>query len=209
MHGRAHTADAVVIGAGLHGCATALHLTRAGLEAMVIEKDYVGRHASSVNAGGVRRLGRAFPEIPLADAGTRSTSTILADAPFGSGQRVLVIDDEVIMLKAVPDLLAAIGYEAAIASNCKEGIELYHSWKPDVVLLDRNMPEMDGRLCAAKLLARDPAARIVIISGYDQEGEDGLEPEFRQQVKGYLTKPVHIADLQVLLARLLKIKGPK
>ena len=68
MHGRVHTADAVVIGAGLHGCATALHLTRAGLDAMVIEKDYVGRHASSTNAGGVRRLGRAFPEIPLADA---------------------------------------------------------------------------------------------------------------------------------------------
>lgn len=68
MATRRHSADVIVIGGGLHGCATALHLTRAGLRATVVEKDYVGRHASSANAGGVRRLGRALPEIPLAKA---------------------------------------------------------------------------------------------------------------------------------------------
>ena len=61
-------ADAIVIGGGLHGCATALYLARSGLTVIVVEKDYVGRHASSANAGGVRRLGRALPEIPLAVA---------------------------------------------------------------------------------------------------------------------------------------------
>ena len=66
------SADALVIGGGLHGCATALHLARAGLDTIVVEKDYVGRHASSANAGGVRRLGRALPEIPLAVAALAS-----------------------------------------------------------------------------------------------------------------------------------------
>ena len=63
-----HVADAIVIGGGLHGCSTALHLAKRGVSVIVLEKDTVGRHASGVNAGGVRRLGRDFAEIPLAVA---------------------------------------------------------------------------------------------------------------------------------------------
>ena len=62
------TADVVVIGGGLHGCSAALHLARAGASVAVLEKDYVARHASGVNAGGVRRLGRDFAEVPLSVA---------------------------------------------------------------------------------------------------------------------------------------------
>lgn len=65
------TFDVVVIGGGLHGCSAALQLARRGRTVLVIEKDYPGRHASGVNAGGVRRLGRALPEIPLAEAAFR------------------------------------------------------------------------------------------------------------------------------------------
>ena len=62
------TADVVIVGGGLHGCSTALHLARRGVKSLVIEKDHIGRHASGVNAGGVRRLGRDFAEIPLSMA---------------------------------------------------------------------------------------------------------------------------------------------
>ena len=55
-------ADAIIIGGGLFGCSTALHLAMHGMSVIVLEKDHVGRHASGVNAGGVRRLGRALPE---------------------------------------------------------------------------------------------------------------------------------------------------
>lgn len=61
-----HTADVAIVGGGLHGSATALHLARAGVSAVVIEKNHVGRHASGVNAGGVRSLLRHEAEIPLA-----------------------------------------------------------------------------------------------------------------------------------------------
>ncbi len=62
------TAETIIIGGGLHGCSTALHLAMQGMSVIVLEKDYVGRHASGVNAGGVRRLGRALPEVPLSVA---------------------------------------------------------------------------------------------------------------------------------------------
>src|SRR5258705_13976848 len=57
--------DAIVVGGGIHGCSTALHLCLAGLKPVLIEKDYAGRHASGVNAGGVRQLARHVAEIPL------------------------------------------------------------------------------------------------------------------------------------------------
>ena len=60
------TADVVIIGGGLIGSSTALHLAKAGQKVIVIEKNSPGRHASGVNAGGLRRLNRHPAEIPLA-----------------------------------------------------------------------------------------------------------------------------------------------
>lgn len=57
--------DVIVIGAGIQGCSTAYHLAKQGVKVAVIEKDHVSRHASGVNAGGVRVLGRHQAEIPL------------------------------------------------------------------------------------------------------------------------------------------------
>jgi sarcosine oxidase, subunit beta len=76
-------ADVIIIGGGLHGCSTALHLARRGIKALLIEKDHVGRHASGVNAGGVRRLGRHVAEIPLS----------VASMEMWHGIRDLVDDD--------------------------------------------------------------------------------------------------------------------
>ncbi|VWB10645.1 FAD dependent oxidoreductase [Burkholderia aenigmatica] len=59
-------ADVIVIGGGLHGASSAFQLARRGASVIVLEADYVARHASGVNAGGVRTLGRPLPEIPLA-----------------------------------------------------------------------------------------------------------------------------------------------
>ena len=62
------TTRAIVIGGGLHGTSTALHLAQKGLDVVVLEKNSVGRHASGVNAGGVRQLRRHPAEIPLSVA---------------------------------------------------------------------------------------------------------------------------------------------
>jgi sarcosine oxidase subunit beta len=59
-------ADVLVVGGGIHGCSSAFHLARQGVQVILLEADYCGRHASGVNAGGVRTLGRPVPEIPLA-----------------------------------------------------------------------------------------------------------------------------------------------
>jgi sarcosine oxidase subunit beta len=63
--GRPGRRPVVVVGGGIQGCATAFFLSRRNHPVIVLEKDHVARHASGVNAGGVRRLGRDVAEVPL------------------------------------------------------------------------------------------------------------------------------------------------
>ena len=60
--------DVIIIGGGLMGFSSALQLAMRGKSCVVLEKDSAGRHASGVNAGGLRRLNRHPAEIPLAVA---------------------------------------------------------------------------------------------------------------------------------------------
>lgn len=111
------TADVVIIGGGLHGCSTALHLARRGVSAMVLEKDHVGRHASGVNAGGVRRLGRDFAEIPLSVAAIELWHGIedLVDDSCGfhaTGQvKIAETEAELAELSARAQQLREMGYD--------------------------------------------------------------------------------------------------
>jgi sarcosine oxidase subunit beta len=58
-------ADVIVIGGGIVGCATALHVAGKGRSVILLERDQAGTRASGVNFGGVRQHGRVLPEIPL------------------------------------------------------------------------------------------------------------------------------------------------
>ena len=108
--------DVVVIGGGLHGCSAALHLARRGMRVAVLEKDHVGRHASGVNAGGVRRLGRDFAEVPLSVASMEMWHRIrdLVDDDCGfeaSGQvKIAETADDLAILSARAERLRDLGF---------------------------------------------------------------------------------------------------
>ena len=99
-------ADVIVIGGGLHGLSTALHLALRGIRAIVIEKDYAGRHASGVNAGGVRTLARHIAEVPLSLAAMEIWSNIreLVDDDCG-----LVSDGQVLIAEGEAEFTAMRG----------------------------------------------------------------------------------------------------
>jgi len=91
-------ADAIIVGGGIHGCSTALHLCLRGLRPVLIEKDYAGRHASGVNAGGVRQLARHVAEIPLSirsmDLWEGIEELVGDDCSFDSHGQVLVAEND-------------------------------------------------------------------------------------------------------------------
>ena len=101
-------------------------------------------------------------------------------------------------------LLEYLGYRAEFASSGKEGLEKYLQQRPDAVLMDINMPEMDGVACIEELLTHDPQANISIISGYEMDGIDGLSQKTKKCIKDYLAKPVGLGDLSTLLAKMLQ-----
>jgi len=122
----------------------------------------------------------------------------------GKGQGVLVVDDEPEILHAMGGLLDYLGYRPEFASSGKEGLEKYMQCNPAAVLMDINMPEMDGIACIEEIFNYDPAANIAIISGYEEEGVEGLSKEIRKLIKDYRAKPLGLGDLSELLAGMFK-----
>ncbi|MDH0873941.1 NAD(P)/FAD-dependent oxidoreductase, partial [Agrobacterium pusense] len=90
--------DLLVIGGGLHGLSAALQSARLGLKTIIIERDFVGRHASGATAAGVRTLGRATEELPLsleaADAWHHMVDIVGDDCGFRPAGQLQIAEDE-------------------------------------------------------------------------------------------------------------------
>ncbi|MCB8840365.1 FAD-binding oxidoreductase [Aurantimonas sp. VKM B-3413] len=120
------TVDLVVIGGGIHGCSAALHAALRGLEVVVLEKDTVARHASGVNAGGVRRLGRDYPEVPISQRSMeiwhRIEELVDDDCGFQRAPQIKVAETEADFeaLKARAAHLRAMGFEHEIVLERSE-----------------------------------------------------------------------------------------
>ena len=121
-----------------------------------------------------------------------------------NGQKVLIVDDERPALDALTHLSRSLGYEAIPFDHPAEALKNYEKWAPDVVLMDRNMPEMNGSRCAKELIKMDPDAKIIMVSGYDGSGPDGIDKDIRRLIKGYLTKPFKLEALSAAIDEALK-----
>ncbi len=121
----------------------------------------------------------------------------------GKGEPILVVDDEPEIQTAMSDLLKSLGYQPLLAEASEEAITSYKANHPQVVLMDVNLPAESGFTCAEKILQFDPKARIAIISGYSGNEPELANIEVNSTIKGYLTKPVDLAELSSLLARLV------
>ncbi len=143
--------DVIVIGGGLHGCSAALHLARRGLGVLLLEKDDVGRHASGVNAGGVRRLGRHPAEIPLSVASMTLWHQIgdLVDDDCGferHGQaKVAENDAELELLRRRVASVRALGFDHEELVGAKE----LREWVPAIA----------GH-CVGAIVCRDDGAAL-------------------------------------------------
>jgi sarcosine oxidase subunit beta len=94
----ANMSDAIVIGGGLHGLSAGLQLARRGVGVIVLERARIGCHASGASAAGVRTLGRAAAELPIAFAAKEMWPNMIDlvgdDCGFDSSGQLKVAEDE-------------------------------------------------------------------------------------------------------------------
>lgn len=115
--------------------------------------------------------------------------------------RVALIDDEPNLVKFVSHNLRARGYDVASADNGLEGTELVRSYKPDLVILDVNMPGMDG-FEACSYIRQFSHAAIIMLTANGSEGD-----KIRALDMGaddYLTKPFGIGELMARVRALMR-----
>jgi PAS domain S-box-containing protein len=161
-------------------------------------------HDGTIKVDSHPRNGTTFQiSLPLMESEETPEGEIAPEIIHGSGQCILVIDDEDQILKAMEDLLKWLNYRPIVANSGSDGLEKYLEFKPEAVLLDINMPEMDGFTCADKILDLDAEANIAFISGYEMNGLEGLKEKVKASIKGYLTKPMDLPTLSNFLEQLL------
>lgn len=86
------------------------------------------------------------------------------------GKNVLIVEDSAMMRKIITKELVNAGHTiVGEASDGAEAIEMYQELKPDIVTMDITMRGMDGFTAAEEILARDPEAKILILSNLNEE----------------------------------------
>ena len=101
--------------------------------------------------------------------------------------KALTIDDAMFMRAMLRKVLEPAGFEVIEAANGAEGIKAYQEHKPDVVLMDVTMPEMDGIQATKAIKELDPNARIVICSALGQQAT--VISAMEAGAVEYVTKP--------------------
>jgi signal transduction histidine kinase/DNA-binding response OmpR family regulator len=118
-------------------------------------------------------------------------------------KRVLIIDDEALIRRALADYLTENGYQTTTASNGAEGLAIARSEEFHTVLVDLRMPQVDGMEVIATLHAEQPELPVVVVSGTGVLG-DVIEA-MRRGAWDYITKPVmDIDEIAVVVDRVME-----
>ena len=118
--------------------------------------------------------------------------------------RILVVDDEELLVKGIRFNLQNEGYEVISGSNGMQAVELARTQAPDLIVLDVMMPELDGLSACAKI--REFSQVPIILLTAKAEDMDKLMG-FEHGADDYLTKPFNILELKARIRALLRRAG--
>ena len=118
-----------------------------------------------------------------------------------AGESIVVVDDNPINLKLLRVLLAGEGYEVRTAQDAEEAMALLQNFRPRVILMDLQLPGMDGLELTRRLKAAPETRDVVIIAvtSYAMKGDH--EKALEAGCDDYVTKPIDTEALPRLVAR--------
>jgi DNA-binding NarL/FixJ family response regulator len=114
--------------------------------------------------------------------------------------RILIADDHALFRDGLRSLLRTEGHDiVAEAKNGREAIQLAHQHKPDVVLMDLSMPEVDGLTATRTIVAELPEVKVIIVTASDEDMN--LFEAIRSGAQGYLMKDLEADEFFDMLDR--------
>lgn len=122
-------------------------------------------------------------------------------------RKILLADDSVDAADTTADLLRLDGFEVRVTYDGLQAVEAARSFRPDVVILDINMPVMDGYEAAARLREESAGKHLVLIAVTGETKQEDVEQAFRAGFDHHLAKPVAGDALGVLVAACLAKQG--
>jgi PAS domain S-box-containing protein len=167
----------------------------------------VQRHSAEIDIESAPGRGTTVTlrfSIPSGDL--PESPTISAHDPRPANRlRLLVVDDDPLLIKSLTDILSGDGHEVTAASGGKEGIEVFRTAEKNgkpfaVVITDLGMPHVDGRQVASAIKAASPMTPVIMLTGWGQRLiEDGEVPPHVDRV---MSKPPKRRELRAALAEL-------
>jgi len=116
-------------------------------------------------------------------------------------QRILIIEDEIHIAEGLKLNLSLQGYEAKIALDGVSGIQAWHDWQPDLIVLDLMLPRIDGISVLRNIRLEDERVPILILSA--KSASDDKVKCFSYGVDDYLQKPFNLDEFLLRVERLL------
>ena len=124
-----------------------------------------------------------------------------AEIRTGAGYRVLIVEDNSVNLELVFDILESEGYTVSAVTDGREALIHVRQFRPHVILMDIQLPGMDG-LAVTRLLKADPETRgipVIALTAHAMRGDE--ETIAKAGCDEYIAKPVHIRQLRAAVAR--------
>ncbi len=116
-----------------------------------------------------------------------------------SGKKVLIIDDEKLIVKATSLVVKLSGYQVISALDGETGLEVVKEEKPDLILLDIMMPGMDGWQVLERLQADEETKKIPVIIFTAKEYIKGKQKSLDAGAVDYITKPFEPDELMAAI----------
>lgn len=115
---------------------------------------------------------------------------------------ILIADDAAFMRMRCGRMLSEHGYTVVEAENGREAVEKYQAHKPDVVLMDITMPELDGLGALAEIRKLDPNAKVAMVTALGQQ--QVVMGALQAGAKDFVVKPFQPERVLAAVQKLLK-----
>ena len=120
-------------------------------------------------------------------------------------KKILMIDDEPEVCAVVCEFLEKKGFSSAYVTGGKEGIKTAQGMIPDLILLDINMPKMDGFAVLANLKQSPKTMSIPVIMLTGRGDNESKVQAARLYNDGYITKPFKMEELEIKIRQILRV----